>query len=155
MIAFTAWGTVANAQESDYHKEVRTMLEATNAKLTFVTTLKTQLAVVMQKLNFTDAQVASLCDEIGDAIYDDMVDAATNIYEKHFSLKELKAINKFYKTPAGKKSAELTPQLTQEMISEVTNNSEIVTKLQSIIMKSVLQNSLNNSDDEVELLETE
>lgn len=44
----------------------------------------------------------------------ELSDMLVDVYAKHFSLKEIKEINAFYKTPVGKKLSETTPIITKD-----------------------------------------
>jgi hypothetical protein len=55
-------------------------------------------------------------DELGKEMNgNDLVTLAVPVYTKHFTVKEMKAIMTFYKTPAGAKLVESMPEITQEM----------------------------------------
>ena len=45
---------------------------------------------------------------------DDLIDLIVPIYDKHLNQGEVKAIIKFYESPAGKKLTSVLPQITQE-----------------------------------------
>jgi uncharacterized protein len=47
-----------------------------------------------------------------------MVDLAVPIYDKYFSLEEVKGLIRFYETPLGQKSISVLPQLTTELMNE-------------------------------------
>jgi uncharacterized protein len=47
-----------------------------------------------------------------------MVDLAVPIYDKYFSLEEVKGLIRFYETPLGQKSVSVLPQLTAELMNE-------------------------------------
>jgi hypothetical protein len=47
---------------------------------------------------------------------DDLVAAAIPVYTKHFTVKEMKDIMAFYKTPSGAKLVQAMPDITQDMM---------------------------------------
>jgi uncharacterized protein len=47
-----------------------------------------------------------------------MVDLALPIYDKYFSLEEVKGLIRFYETPLGQKSVSVLPQLTAELMNQ-------------------------------------
>jgi hypothetical protein len=47
--------------------------------------------------------------------YDELVQWSADVYVKHFTLKELEDLAKFYRTPTGKKAARLLPKLGGEI----------------------------------------
>jgi uncharacterized protein len=47
-----------------------------------------------------------------------MVDLAVPIYDKYFSLEEVRGLIRFYETPLGQKSVSVLPQLTAELMNE-------------------------------------
>ena len=47
---------------------------------------------------------------------DDLVSAAIPVYTRHFSVKEMKDIMAFYRTPSGAKLVQAMPDITQEML---------------------------------------
>ena len=63
-----------------------------------------------------------------------LVDKLVPVYKKHLSVSDLKAAILMYKTPIGKKLAEMTPLITQETMQvSIGWSMEIAQKMQGII----------------------
>ena len=52
--------------------------------------------------------------EIRTQAFDKLIDLMTPIYQKHISLQDLDAINRFYQTPEGRHIAEAQPKIAVE-----------------------------------------
>lgn len=95
-----------------YRDEVETMLQLTNAR---------EVMEAAMTASFTNARLPvedldGLSRAIADEIWDDYVtECVVPVYKKHFTLDELKEVNKFYKTPVGKKAAGATPGIASEL----------------------------------------
>lgn len=64
-----------------------------------------------------------------------MEDVSCKVYDKYFSVSELKDITAFYKTPAGQKALAVLPQVMQE---SATMTSQIITpKVHSVVIQVV------------------
>ena len=52
--------------------------------------------------------------------YEDLLAWSAEVYAKHFTAKELKQIAAFYKTPTGKKAAQIMPLLNGEVMAKMS-----------------------------------
>ncbi len=121
----------AKAQEYDsYTKEVQKLLQVTDAKSLMETGIVTMLQSVV-----TSSTAKSIADDVISEIWDDYLLDCSQVYQKYYSLEELKAVNDFYATPAGEKLAKYTNDVTKDLAKIVQDKySE---KIQSIVMKNL------------------
>lgn len=97
---------------AEKEKEIRRVLEATGGTAAFVQA-RQQL---IQQFKATVPEVPSefWVEFDKELSVEELVAMVVPIYDRHFSLDELKAINAFYATPAGRRLAEKTPIITAE-----------------------------------------
>ena len=78
-------------------------------------------------LNDTDSmklsknQKAAMQKEM-QSMMDYVLNKQAELYDKHFTEKEIEDILNFYKTPAGKKIIEETPKITKELFTDLMEN---------------------------------
>lgn len=99
----------------EFEAEVRKFFELNGSKETFATTISQMVG----QFKGLYAQVPSefwdeLVKEMKHTSMTELVDMLIPVYQRHFSLKEIKQLNDFYQSPIGKKFAEKQPLVTQE-----------------------------------------
>jgi len=93
-------------------KEIRNLLEVTGA-VKAVSGMKTQM-IAQFRTTFRDVP-ESFWDEFAKELdADKLINLMLPVWDKHFSLEDLRSANTFYATPAGKRLAEKTPVVTSE-----------------------------------------
>jgi hypothetical protein len=78
----------------------------------------TQMGASMGQMGqkLSPADMKKLGDVVREVMtYDELVQWSADVYVKHFTLKELEDLAKFYRTPTGKKAARLLPKLGGEI----------------------------------------
>lgn len=104
-----------SAQTDNYDASVKKMLLVSGGAETFK-------VVVPQMISMMKAQLpdvpASYWDEVqsefSKAAFDELVALLVPVYKKHLSQQDIEAVIKFYETPAGKKMAAASPQISSE-----------------------------------------
>lgn len=104
------------AQGGEYRAALAEMLERSNA-LSTVDVVMDQLLPALKQME-PDAP-AAYWDQFAakwntERLKDRLVDMYVPIYRKHFTIKDLRKLIAFYKSPAGRKLAEATPEMTVE-----------------------------------------
>lgn len=155
MIALMTFSNLALAQKDDFRTQVLEIYEAQNSKKTLKISINALLGPIGEKLELNEEQREGLADVLISTMYDDLMEKAVESYKENFSLKEIKAINAFYKTPAGKKLGELTPDLSQGLINKLTGDEEFVNKVQTAVLLYVfavkMQEAKDDDSDKVEV----
>lgn len=103
----TAWNAAAQNQDTDYKKELRHFLLQSGSVASFDTIIDQVIPLMAGSLS--EASI----EEIRSRSYDELVDLMLVLYQENISLEDLKAYNKFFQTPAGKRIAAAQPQVVQ------------------------------------------
>ncbi|WP_299102956.1 DUF2059 domain-containing protein [uncultured Alistipes sp.] len=101
--------TTLSAQNNDdaYGKALRTYMESSGSMASFE-------AAINQLFMMAGNVPAEKKSEIRTQAFDKLIDLMTPIYQKHISLQDLDAINRFYQTPEGRHIAEAQPKIAVE-----------------------------------------
>lgn len=101
--------TTVSAQNNDeaYGKALRTYMESSGSIASFE-------AAINQLFMMAGNVPAEKKSEIRTQAFDKLIDLMTPIYQKHISLQDLDAINRFYQTPEGRHIAEAQPKIAVE-----------------------------------------
>lgn len=101
--------TAIRAQNTEdvYKQELRTYMTTSGSSASFET-------VISQLFMMAGSIPAEKKAEIRTQAFDKLVDLMTPVYQKNITLEDLKEINKFYQTPAGKRIAEAQPKIAVE-----------------------------------------
>lgn len=104
----------AGAQDSadPYREEVETMLQLTNARHVMEATMTASFYNMHLPVNDVDGLSKAIVDEIWN---DYVTECVIPTYKEHFTLDELKEVNKFYQTPVGKKVVGKTAEIAGEL----------------------------------------
>ena len=69
-------------------------------------------------------------------MFSELINTMVPIYQNHFSIQDLKDGIQMYKTPIGKKIAEKTPLITQEIMgASIELGMKFATRLQEVMQK--------------------
>lgn len=101
--------TAVSAQTNgdSYKQELRTYMESSGSTASFDT-------MVNQLFMMAGNIPAEKKTEIRKQAFDKLVELMAPVYQKNISMEDLKEINKFYQTPAGKRIAEAQPKIAVE-----------------------------------------
>lgn len=121
----------AKAQTYDsYTQEVVKLMNVTNAQQMMKTGIVTMLKSVI-----SENKANTIADEIVADLWDDYLIDCSQVYQKYFTIDELKAVNEFYETPAGAKFAKHTNDIALDIakIMQEKYNGRI----QEIVMRNI------------------
>ena len=117
-----------NAQDDVYKQELKTSIVASGASISYE-------AIIGQML----AMQPSLTDEAKTTITEkalaELIDLMTPVYQKHISLDDLRAINAFYQTEAGKRIGAAVVGITADSMPV---GQQWAMKLQGLIQSAVM-----------------
>ena len=97
----------AQTTKEAYKQELRTYMESSGSTASFDT-------MVNQLFMMAGGIPAEKKAEIRTQAFDKLVDLMTPVYQKNITLEDLKEINKFYQTPAGKRISGAQPKIAVE-----------------------------------------
>lgn len=105
------------AQEvpTEYTKALKQLFELNGTEETFVTAIDQMMEMFEQTRPDVPAEVWKMVgDEFNKTSLNELVEMIAPVYYKHLTLEDVNQIIVFYKSPAGKKLATVTPAITQE-----------------------------------------
>ncbi len=118
LLALCAITASAQTQVTDaYRAEVKNLLEATQAQAMMEEMMVAMFNNIMQQSGVqvpANFDVKKFAKEASSEFMKLTLNDYAELYSKHFTLEDLKAVNAFYQTPAGKKFAAASPVLTAE-----------------------------------------
>lgn len=117
-----------------YQVEVDRLLQAQDFRGTFIKSFKTMMGQLVAQGKITSSKLNAIAEEVADVIYPKMKAAAAQCLKQNLTLDDLRQINAFYATPAGKKMVALTPTL-MEAGAKAMQDSDIQVQVQQIIQK--------------------
>lgn len=123
----------AQSVDTEYTAEMNKMLEAMHTKELMVKTVA--LGWESMKLPLTDYTAASKA--MVDDLWTDLVQDYVNEYKKHFTIEEIRELNKFYSTPVGQKMGEYSIEMSTNI--QTLMGSKYTTRMQDVIMKYIKQ----------------
>jgi uncharacterized protein len=113
LIIICSYVSIAHAEiSSEKRKEVETMLRLTGMEK-LMTQMKSQMISVFQK------QIPDVSQDFWNRFEQKMdvrelIEKIIPVYDKYYTLEDLKAVNAFYESPAGQKVLATLPQVMQE-----------------------------------------
>lgn len=122
LVTLLASGLTLRAQESapakaspEQEKEIRRMMEITG-----MTKLMNQVVgqmIASFQANWPNVPAETWNELQKELRAEDVIELLVPLYAKYYTAEDLRAINDFYATPAGKRLLEKMPQLTQESMA--------------------------------------
>lgn len=131
---FIAATMSAQTQTDAYTAEVKKLLELSNTKEVVISTVATMWENM--GLPLTDSNAAS--QAVFNEIWPDFVTASTTVYKKYFTLEEIQQVVAFQSTPVGKKFAEKSLYISND-IQSIFGSKDIVEKMTPIIQRYIKQ----------------
>ncbi len=129
LITLTAAAQQTTADEA-YRTEMKRYLELTNSEATFISGMKSTFVQLAKAGGFpADIDIDLMAKDVAKAVCPLMVDDYATVYKKYLTLEELRAVNDFYTTPAGKKLAASAPQITTESSQFVTKYAPVINEV--------------------------
>lgn len=124
----------APQQSEGFQAEVNKFIQAQNLRGSTVKGMKTMLGQLVSQGVLTATQVDSIVDEIVNIIYPNMKVAVEQCLRQNLTIEELRQINAFYATPAGKKLTAMQPAL-MEAGNKITQQPDVQMKIQQVMQK--------------------
>lgn len=123
----------ATKADDEYKKELMKyyQLSGSDASITVVVD-----GVMQMMQSLPDAEKINFQKEVFERLLKDMIDAMTPIYQKYISLADLKELNKFYSSAAGKRIGGAAPKIAKEsMTSAMEMSKKMQETIQSMLKK--------------------
>ena len=136
--AKTAPAPAAQQKSAGFQAEVDKFIQAQDLRGSASKGMKTMLGQLVSQGVLTATQVDSMTDEVVNIMYPNMKVAVEQCLRQNLSLDELRQINAFYATPAGKKLAALNPVL-MEAGSKITQRPDVQMKIQQVMQKYLVK----------------
>ena len=129
----------ANARPSagsqdPYQYEIDRLIQMQDVRGNTIKSMKTMLQQFVDQGALTTRQLNAIAEEIADITYPKMKMALDRILRQNLSVEELRQINAFYETPAGKKLHSLQPALV-EAGAQVVQQSDVQAQIQQVVQK--------------------
>lgn len=106
---------VSETVQDEYTAELRKYFTASGTDAAFPVMMETMMDVFKEMVTPEEFKIIS--QTIQTTGYEKLLELFTPIYRKHISLEDLKEINKFYATPAGKRLATALPKISAESMN--------------------------------------
>lgn len=114
--------TVGFSKETTKQKQIRELFEITNVKDSSLNTADGVLNNLLYgNPNITDKQKSELAMEMKKFL-DYMIEKQLELYDKHYTEKEIKEMLAFYKTPTGKSVSKKGVVIQKEWTDDMTGN---------------------------------
>ena len=120
--------------QDPYQYEIERLFQMQDIRGNTISSMKTMLGQFVTQGAITTIQLNAIAEEIADITYPKMKVALERIMRQHLSLEELRQINAFYETPAGKKLNSLQPTLMQAG-AQVTQQADVQAQIQQVVQK--------------------
>ena len=131
LFAFALIATCAFAQTSqEYNAEVEKSIQLQHLKRNFAESLK--MSYTQNNLPVDDMDAT--CNEIADVVIPYMTQAIIELYKEHYTLDEIKEMNKYLSSPVGQKGIMLTP-IASQVGGAVVQKLEVLSQIQQIVAK--------------------
>lgn len=130
VIAFILLFNSGYSQSENYKDVLLEYMEVQGSLDTFNTNISQMAKMVGGQID--DEKLKPIFEEMFAELINNMVP----IYQNHFSIQDLKDGIQMYKTPIGKKIAEKTPLITQEIMgASIELGMKFATRLQEVMQK--------------------
>lgn len=127
------------AQSSEFEKEVAKSIELMNTRQTMIETMMMQYSALANNGQLKSEKVRVISEECVDAMLPKLTEVLMSLYKEHYTIDELKELNKFYASEIGQKNIKLTPIFSMAG-AQVATDPEMLEKLQSILVKHMTNN---------------
>ena len=121
-----------------FQSEVNQFIQAQNLRASTVKGMKTMMGQLVSQGVLTATQVDSIVDEIVNIVYPKMKVAIEQCLRQNLSVEELRQINAFCATPAGKKLTAMQPAL-MEAGNKITQQPDVQMKIQQVMQKYLVK----------------
>jgi len=117
-----------------YQVEVDRLIQAQNLRGTIIKSITTMLGQFVAQGTITSAQLKAIAEEFADVAYPKMKEATAQCLQQNLTVDDLRQINAFYATPAGKKMIALTPTL-MDVGAKTMQKPDVQAQIQRIVQK--------------------
>jgi hypothetical protein len=116
LIFVLAFSSISLAQsDAKYDKALKKMFKVSGSEETYATGVTQMLSMFRKQYPNVDSEVWTEFEkEFEQTSLTELTSLLTPVYKKHFTLKDLKELIKFYESPIGKKLAAKNPFILQE-----------------------------------------
>lgn len=130
VIAFILLFNSAYSQSENYKDVLLEYMEVQGSLDTFNSNISQMAKMVGGQID--DEKLKPVFEEM----FAELINTMVPIYQNHFSIQDLKDGIQMYKTPIGKKIAEKTPLITQEIMgASIELGMKFATRLQEVMQK--------------------
>lgn len=124
----------ARTVSDEYRAEVEKYVTLTNMKQGIENTIAQSWEQMGIPLKGTYQEVA---DAVVSSFWTEYVADIVDMYSQYISMDDIKAINAFYESPAGRNLVNVTPNITKETMEAMT--TKYMPLMQQVIMQYVIQ----------------
>ena len=117
-----------------FQVEIDRLIQAQNLRENFIKSFKTMLGQLVAQGQISSAQLNAIAEEVADVIYPKIKEATAQCLRQNLTVDDLRQINAFYETPAGKKMVALTPTFT-EAGAKAMQKPDVQAQVQRIVQK--------------------
>lgn len=132
LFAGTLTGFAQATADDEYAAEVKKYIAASKVEETMAQQMDAQFTMLKAQAPITDAQIEEMKKAAVESYREFVVPKYVEVCKKHLTLDDLKAINAFYASPAGKKLSESIIPIAVDLTPTL---AEWQPKLQETIMK--------------------
>lgn len=132
LFAGTLTGFAQATADDEYAAEVKKYIAASKVEETVAQQMDAQFTALKAQAPITDAQIEEMKKAVVESYREFVVPKYIEVCKKHLTLDDLKAVNAFYASPAGKKLSESIIPIASDLMPALT---EWQPKLQETIMK--------------------
>ncbi len=132
LFAGTLTGFAQATADDEYAAEVKKYIAASKVEETMAQQMDAQFTMLKAQAPITDAQIEEMKKAAVESYRAFVVPKYIEVCKKHLTLDDLKAVNAFYASPAGKKLSESIIPIAEDLTPTL---AEWQPKLQEIIMK--------------------
>ena len=117
-----------------YQVEIDRLIQLQDLRGSFIKSFKTMMGQLVAQGKITSSQLNAIAEEVVDVIYPKMKEITAQCLKQSLTVDDLRQINAFYSTSAGKKMIALAPTLMDTGVKAV-QVPEIQAQVQQIIQK--------------------
>lgn len=132
LFAGTLTGFAQAAADDEYAAEVKKYIAASKVEETVAQQMDAQFTALKAQAPITDAQIEEMKKVAIESYREFVLPKYVEVCRKHLTLDDLKAVNAFYASPAGKKLSESIIPISTDLMPTLT---EWQPKLQEALMK--------------------
>jgi len=115
VLSSMTFGQQLTADNTEYKETLGKMFKLSGTEETYQVAITQMFAIYKQQYtSVSDETWNELETEFKNTSMNDLVELLVPVYQKHFSVEDIRELIKFYESPIGQKLAVKTPLITQE-----------------------------------------